>query len=66
MVKIFNLVDPKNARYYSKGRFDQMLEDMVVEVEKLVVVSKSCVVLPKMECMQIMPNTGNLSIIPLI
>ena len=27
-----------------------MLEDMVVEVEKLVVVSKSCVVLPKMEC----------------
>ena len=50
MVKISNLVEPKNAVYFLKNRYDQIFQEISNEVEKIAKPTKGCIVTAKMEC----------------
>jgi len=44
------LVNPKNAHYFLKPRFDQLYNDMSTEVEKTAKIQKGFIITPKREC----------------
>lgn len=50
MLKVSNLVNPKNAAYFNKPRFDQIFKEITTEVDKSAKFTRGWIVNQKMEC----------------